>query len=267
MKQPINPTPGIPKGQTSMKTTHFIKLFTTSLLLCVWSMAAHAGGYTNNFTDPVDFIASGVTGTMWDGVYLKSGDVVAPVTTGAAIGQADTLTFPGFLTVAQTNGQWAGNNNDGFLLYKVVNGDFDASVEVAPIYPNVGFNLAGLLVRGLSDQSGQGFNPTGTNSTENWMYLSRFNEFSIGSHIRDATNGADIQINAGGGVTTNTNGVIVPVGLTSTNQNTDTNTDRFFRITRAGNNFSFYDKTNAADAWTLEDVISRGDLAGAPMEV
>ena len=132
-----------------MKTTHFIKLFTTSLLLCVWSMAAHAGGYTNNFTDPVDFVASGVTGTMWDGVYLKSGDVVAPVTTGAAIGQADTLTFPGFLTVAQTNGQWAGNGNSGFLLYKVVNGDFDASVEVAPIYPNVGFNLAGLLVQPL----------------------------------------------------------------------------------------------------------------------
>jgi hypothetical protein len=246
-----------------MKTTHFIKLFTTSLLLCVWSMAAYAGGYTNNFTDPIDFVASGVTGTIWDGVYLKSGDVVTPTTTGASIKQADTLTFPGFLTVAQTNGMWAGNNNDGFLLYKVVRGDFDASVEVAPIYNNVGFNFAGLLVRAVSDQSGQGFNPTGTNSVEAWMYLSRFNEFSIGDQVRNATNGADVQITVGGGVTTNG----APVGLTSTNQNTDTNTARFMRITRAGNLFSFYDKTNSGDAWTLEDTITRGDLAGAAMEV
>ncbi len=248
-----------------MKTIQPLKLLITTLLLFVWSVTAHGGGYTNNFANSVNFVTSGVTGTMWDGVYLRSGDIPNPTTvTGAQIVQADDgLTFPGFLTVAQIDGQWAGNANDGFLLYKIVSGDFDASVEVAPIFNNVADNFAGILVRAISDQSGQGFNPTGTNSTENWMYCSRFCEFSIGDQVRNATNGNDLQVTIGGGL--NTNGG--PLGLTSTNFNTDTNTPRFLRINRTGNLFSFYDKTNSTDPWTLEYTLNRGDLAGFPMEV
>ena len=247
-----------------MKTIQPLKLFITTLLLFVWSVTAHGGGYTNNFGNSLNFVTGGITGSMWDGVYLRSGDIPTPSTTGSQIITADDgISFPGFLTVAQVDGQWAGNANDGFLLYKIVSGDFDASVEVAPIFNNVADNFAGLLVRAISDQSGQGFNPTGTNSTENWMYCSRFCEFNIGDQVRNATNGADLQITIGGGL--NTNGG--PLGLTSTNFNTDTNTPRFLRINRTGNLFSFYDKTNAVDPWTLEYTLNRADLAGFPMEV
>jgi hypothetical protein len=39
------------------------------------------------------------------------------------------------------------------------------------------------------------------------------------------------------------------------------------RITRTGDTFSFYDKTNQTDTWTLETTLSRGDLHGIPVQV
>ena len=78
-----------------------------------------------------DFVASGVLGTMWNGVYLKDGDVPGGVGGGL---QANETTFPGFLTLQSSGGGWAGNQDDGFYLYKMVAGDFDVSVQNVPPY-------------------------------------------------------------------------------------------------------------------------------------
>src|SRR5262249_28387723 len=66
-------------------------------------------------------------------------------------------------------------------------------------------------------------------------------------------NGLDIQITVDGGG--------------STNYNTATNETRFLRITRVGNTFSVYDRTNSSDAWSLQQTVTRGDLTGIPMQV
>jgi hypothetical protein len=216
---------------------------------CVWLAASalatqiYAGGLTNNFNTSVDFIASGVIGTMWDGVYLDSGDVPGSTGGGNTL-QANETTFPGFLTVQSTGGGWAGGQNDGFFLYKLVSGDFDVSVQNVPPYDAQAFTFGGLLVRAGAFQTGAPL-PSG----ENWLWLSRFQEFGLGDGVRFATNSADNEFLFTGG------------------NDSDTNSTRYYRISRAGDVFSFYNKTNAGDGWNLLTTLTRPDLTGLPMQV
>ncbi|MDE3068198.1 MAG: hypothetical protein KGJ60_11685 [Verrucomicrobiota bacterium] len=229
-------------------------------MLCgslAWS--AQAGSLTNNFDSGADFLANGVAGTMWDGVYLGYGDVPGGIAGGDGNGmtlQANETAFAGFLTVQSTRTSWAGTDDDGFFLWKVVAGDFDVSVRNAQPFANPGYHFAGLLARAYTTNGpawGAPFGAGGTNA-ENWLNITRFNEFSIGDQVRYATNADDIQISA-------------PFNSGSTNYNTETNDDRYFRITRVGDTFSFYDKTNQSDAWVLETNITQPDLDGLPMKV
>ena len=82
------------------------------------------------------------------------------------------------------------------------------------------------------------------------MYDARFQEFSISAHGRYATNGADFD------------GYFNTPGVDS-----DTNTTRYVRITRVGDLFSFYEKTNQSDAWSFIKSLARPDLAGVSMQV
>jgi hypothetical protein len=219
---------------------------------------AYAGSITNNFTSGADFVANGVVGTMWDGVYLGFGDVPGGNNGGDGNGSALIANeqISGYLTVQSTDSSWAGAGDDGFYLWKIVAGDFDVSVENVPPYDNSPYHFGGLLVRAYTTNGpdwGRPFGANGTNS-ENWLNITRFNEFSIGDQVRYATNANDIQISA-------------PYNSGTTNYDSETNDTRFFRITRAGDTFSFYDKTNQSDAWVLETNISRPDLHGIPMQV
>ena len=161
------------------------------------------------------------------------------------------LEVPNFLTVQSTAGTWVGNGDDGFFLYKVVSGDFDAAVQVAGPFATPGFHLPGVLARAWNpNNSGTPYSATVTNVVENWMYIARFQEFAISEHVRYATNGGDVD-----------------GYLNSPGDNNDTNTTRFVRLTRAGNIFSFYEKTNQSDAWSLMGTLARPDLAGVSMQV
>lgn len=232
----------------------FLALFCAGL---AWT--AQAGSITNNFTSTDDYVANGVVGTMWDGVYLGFGDLPGGNNGGDGNGStpiANATSFPGFLTVESTGTSWAGAGDDGFYLWKIVYGDFDVAVKNANPYENPGYHFAGLLVRAYTTNGpawGAPFGANGTNA-ENWLNITRFNEFSIGDQVRYASNANDIQISA-------------PFNSGSTNYNTETNDDRYFRITRVGDTFSFYDKTNQSDAWVLETNIVRPDLDGLPMQV
>jgi len=245
--------------RTSIPTTmKQIKLRWAFALLVASGLAwqVRADSIINNFTTSYDYIANGIIGdTNWDGVYLRFGDI--PGGNNGGDGNGNTVVAnanvvnPGFLTVQSTGGTWVGNGDDGFFLYKVVSGDFDAFVQVANPFQNPGFHLPGILVRAWqTNNSGAPFSANTTNAVENWMYNARFQEFNISEHVRYATNGADVD------------------GYrNSAGNNADLSTPRYVRITRVGDLFSFYEKTNQTDPWGLMGTLARPDLAGVTMQV
>ncbi len=215
-----------------------------ALAAAALALQTHAGSIINNFNTSADFLANGVAGTMWDGVYLKYGDVAGGVGGNGNTLIANETLFPGYLTVQSTGGGWAGTQNDGFFLYKLVSGDFDVSVENLPPYQSEPYTFGGLLVRAGNFQNGAALA-----GGENWVGLARFQEFGLGEGVRFATNGADSEF------------------LYTAGDDSDTNSTRYMRITRAGDVFSFYNKTNAGDAWILITTLTRPDFSGLPMQV
>jgi Bacterial Ig-like domain (group 2) len=206
-----------------------------SLLLLLPVFSSGGASFTNRFNSGFDFVAHGVIGnTNWDGVYLGSGDVLNGNDGGDGSGdtiQANETNAPGFLTLQTVGGTWVGAGDDGFFAYKLVAGDFDVSVEVAPPWTAQPYALGGLLVRAWNtNNSGAPASFTGSPS-ENWLALWRFQLFNI-NLIREATNGFDAEANF-------------------PESDSDTNASRYFRITRTGDVFAFYWKTKASDAWTL----------------
>ena len=223
--------------------------------------AARAGSIINNFDVTHDFVASGVAGvTNWDGVYLGYGDIPGGDPGGSGNGMtlaADANgSFAGFLTVQTSGSDWSDGADDGFFVWKLVSGDFDVSVESAPIWNNVGFNFAGLMARAYNPNNlGSPYSATSTNAAENWVALFRFQEFGL-NEVREANDGANTEL-------------IFP------DDNSDTNSARFFRMVRAAEtNFTFYWKTNASDGWSqitnnlpVGGILTRADLAGVALQV
>lgn len=220
------------------------------LISSMLALHVRADSITNNFNTSADFLANGVVGTMWDGVYLGAGDIFGGDNAGdvGVTLQANETAFPGFLAVQDSKTDWAGTGDDGFFLFKVVAGDFDASVGNAPPFANPGFHFGGLMARAYTASGQHRGSPY--NGAENWQNVMRFQEFSIDVDIRYATNGVD------------RDGYVNVPGV-----DTDTTTSRYFRITRVGDVFSFYTKTNQSDAWALHGSLSRPDLTGVPMQV
>jgi len=205
-----------------------------------------AGGFTNTFNSGADYVADGILGTsaLWDGIYLNDGDVTGGTGSGGgATLQASENIFPGYLTVQSTLGGWEGATDDGFFIYKLVAGDFDVSVQNAAPFDAQNYTFSGLLVRAAEFQDGS---PLG--GSEDFLGLVRFQEFGLGEGVKTATNGVDNVVWLGG-------------------DNSDTNSNRYLRITRVGDVFSFYNKTNEVDAWNLITTQTRDDLTGLPMQV
>jgi len=210
-------------------------LVIVSLWPLLSALIASAAGFTNQFNSGFDFVAHGIIGnTNWDGVYLGFGDVLNGNDGGDGLGrtiQADETNSPGFLTLQTVGTTWVGAGDDGIFAYKLVAGDFDVSVEVAPPWTAQPYALGGLLVRAWNtNNSGAPASFTGSPS-ENWLALWRFQLFNV-DLIREATNGFDAE-------------------TAFPDSDSDTNTSRYFRITRTGDVFAFYWKTNGPDAWTL----------------
>src|SRR5437867_8859714 len=134
-----------------MKQTTAPRVAPALLLLCL-ALSVQAGSIIYNFDVGRDYKANGVIGSLWDGVYFGNGDVPNG-NNGGSIGgtiHADETTFGGYLSIQSTNTGWAGTEDDGFLLYKLVAGDFDASVQIGGNYDNRAFNQSGLLVRAFT---------------------------------------------------------------------------------------------------------------------
>src|SRR6266576_666225 len=197
------------------------------LFVFAFATAVRADDLINSFDTPFDYAANGIIGdTNWDGVYLRFGDVpggnvgsagagVTPIA-GTAVGL-----FSGFLSLQNVGGNWTAAEDDGFFIYKLVQGDFDVSVESVPGsfaggtgFDNRGFNFTGLMLRAYhTNNSGAPYSTTLTNDAENSLRLWRFNEFGIDGQIRISTNGANVELNFPG-------------------SNDETNSSRYYRIVR-----------------------------------
>src|SRR5262245_10966519 len=235
-----------------------------TLFLSVFAIAtmARADGLTNNFDVGHNYVLDGIVGeTNWDGIYLLAGDIPGGNNGGSGAGTTiladSSLSFGNFFSVRTTRGDWAGAGDDGFFIWKLVNGDFDVSVQSAPTWQITVNHFAGLLARAWNtNNTGAPYSTTQTNNAENWVMLWRAQEFNI-SQVRIATNATEFQRN-------------FPDSIVNTNQT------RYYRIVRQQEtNFMFFWKTNLSDAWIQlsnninysNGVYVRPDLAGVKMQV
>jgi hypothetical protein len=201
--------------------------------------------YADNFTTSANYLTAGVAETMWDGVYLGSGSIAnATGTDGVAPGTVSVananITAAGRLSVTSLNTDWENAADDGFLLFKVITGDFDMSVQVVPPFNSNAYNFAGLMVRAFGAEGSPD-----PNNAENSFLWARFNEFGIANMLKNNVNGAK----------------------TDTGEGIYPNSNYWLRITRTGNNFTLFEKASAAAAWTNVASLSRADFAGLPLEV
>ena len=202
-----------------------------------------------------NYLTNGIVGTIWDGVYLGAGEFANELTFGPGFtSQCDAnITAPSTLTVQSSGTAWENATDDGFYLFKVVAGDFSATVHVVSPFNNSQYNTAGLQARAF----GAGGNPS-PNGLENYVSWTRFDEtFGPNSkwanYLRSETNGVVNQINPGD----------YP------------NADYWLRMDRVGNVFHFFQKSSFADAWVLKSFpalgngpdLVRNDLAGLPLQV
>ncbi len=230
---------------------HALKFVSLLLVLCGGNVQG-AATYTDGFNASINYLTNGIAGTIWDGVYFGAGEFNNSGLGGG--GPGDTLqcdaniTASGKLSLQTTGTAWEGADDDGFFLFKLVSGDFSASVHVVSPFDSSGYNTAGLQVRAFA----AGGDPIG--GLENFISWTRFDEFGFANYLRNEVNGGVDQINPGN----------YP------------NSDYWLRMDRVrGTNFYFYEKSTLAGSWQLisfpapvnGSILRRPDLAGQPLQV
>ncbi len=209
----------------------------------------------NNFSGSANYSAGGIINDKnWDGVYLNSGDIFLG-TGGGTTTRANETDNAGYLTTQGSTGNWAGATDSSFFLYKVVQGDFDVSVDMAAPFQNPNYHLPGLLARLYNpNNSGSPYSSITNVAWENWIYISRWEEFGADVHGRFVTNNVDHDGYCSGQPSDSSDIATV---------------DRYLRITRVGDTFTLYEKTNQADAWFMitNSVRTFPEWHGLPMQV
>jgi hypothetical protein len=219
-------------------------------------LALKADTLINNFTSSANYVAGGIINeTNWDGVYLNSGDIFRGTGAGTTTIADANISNQGYLTTRGSTGNWAGATDSSFFLYKVVQGDFDVSVDVGAPFVNSNYHLPGVMARIYNpNNSGSPYSITTTNASENWIYISRWEEFGGDIHGRFVTNNVDRDGYCSGQPSDSSDIATV---------------DRYLRITRVGDTFTLYEKTNQADAWFVitNSIRTFPEWHGLPMMV
>lgn len=130
------------------------KMFTCFMtFLALSSLCLNAQTYSDDFTDAHDY-TTGVAGTIWDGVKVNDG--ILTVAETAELTALNTVLSPGELTFSTIYSYFAGNNDNGVMLYKNVpaDTDFDLTVKITGgTFPSfgqgdtVGYLMVGPIVR------------------------------------------------------------------------------------------------------------------------
>jgi regulation of enolase protein 1 (concanavalin A-like superfamily) len=218
------------------------------LISAGFTLQMHGVAVTDNFNTSHDYLSSGVAGTIWDGMYtgagsFPGGNVGSDGPGSTSIANAN-ITGAGVLTVQSTQTGWDAAEDDGFFLYKNVNGDFQAEVHIVAPFNNSPYNQGGLMARA----AGPGGAPLA--GGESWIWLAHFSEFGVGNFVHSSFNGTTTPYAQPGGPSTDTN--------------------YWLRIDRLGNAFSFYQKAQAADSWQSVPgvpAVNRPDLNGLTLQV
>ena len=206
------------------------------VLVLAASAAVQAQMFTDDFEMPHDYVADGVEGTGWDGFLgLNPGETVDAL--NASMDRTGQLYLES--TGAFYHEPW---DPLGPFLYKIVQGDFVATVKVtdyagtaaAPVY----HNNCGLLARANPDDAGPG---------EDWVAIDYFPIWSCGNYVRSAND---------------------DVRSEDCHNGTQFDLDPYLQLERKGNTFHF--RTSAdGSSWTEMrcSPMVRDDLAGLPLQV
>lgn len=198
--------------------------------------------FTDNFTDPINYVTNGVATTIWDGIYLGEGEFNNSAVPFNFTTTPIASSGGGVLAVQSLGTCWENAGDTGFFLFKTVPGDFSAVVQIVTPFDHAHYNTAGLQVRA----AGPNGNPY--KGSENYVSFTRFDEFGYANYVRNEINGTVFQINPYGGPTTNSN--------------------YWLRIDRSsGTNFSFFETDQLGHPWINVFNLSRPDLSGLNLQV
>jgi hypothetical protein len=166
-----------------MKPLKIIRPFFGIVLLLLLAATSPAQvTFTDNFSTSANYLTGGVAGTIWDGIYLGAGEFKNTglgTSAGSTVVANADISAVNTLTLQTTETDWEGVNDDGFFLFKVVPGDFSASVQIITPYNKTAYNTAGLQVRAFSP----GGNPF--NGSENFVSWTRFDEYGFANYLRN----------------------------------------------------------------------------------
>ena len=217
-----------------MGTRSFCLLVLASSLML--SGGAQAAVFSEDFETPHDFVADGLEGTSWDG-FLGLGVNETVDALNASMDREGQLYIAS--TGAFYHEPW---DPIGPFLYKVVEGDFVATVKVTDYAGTedawVYYNNCGLLARAYPAEAGVG---------EDWVAIDYFPLYSCGNFVRSADE--DVRTENGH----NGRGF----GL-----------DPYMQIERVGNTFHFRSSVDGV-TWTELGVspLTRDDFDGLPLQV
>lgn len=174
---------------------------------------------TDDFTSSWDYLDKGIAGTTWNGLLLGAADIPAGgVTDGGKTLIADAnISKAGRLTVRSTLGGFDTAKDDGFFLYRLLEGDFSISIQLTGL-ENPAYHMPGIMVRLPFEMAG----------VENSLAIVAFNEFGIGDFVRVIDGGFKSEV-------AQQWGAVRP----------------FMKIARVGDSFLCYVKDHALDPWSL----------------
>ena len=206
------------------------------ILLLAVSTKVQAVMFSDEFEAPHDYITNGVEGTGWDGFLgLSPGETVDAL--NASIDRAGQLYMES--TGAFYHEPW---DPLGPFLYKIIEGDFIATVKVSDYAGTPGaevyHNNCGLLARANPDDAGPG---------EDWVAIDYFPIWSCGNFVRTADNGVRTENGHNGA---------------------QWDLDPYLQLERKGNTFHFRTSADGV-TWIEMDAspIIRDDLDGLPLQV
>jgi hypothetical protein len=208
------------------------------------NVSVHAPVFTDNFGTTHDYVANGLMGSTWDGLFLNFGDVPGAHkgNDNAAGATSQFIANTNVLTIEAAGSSWWIDGDDGPFLFKIVTGDFQASVHVGPM-STINNCDAGIMARLFNSANAGGGGASGTETHIKW------------AKIQNGTPAVRRTIDSGGTTVAN--------GLNAT--------DRWLLMVRVNStNFLFFEKANPTDPWSAVPAatMTLPEAANnAPMEV
>jgi hypothetical protein len=203
------------------------------LVQTAWRLSNVTGVYNDTFDNTHDYKTDGVAGTMWDGIVNGTG-----AASTFATSNGPTATGDGDLQLDIAAGAAVGFDSDRAnapFMFKTVAADeaFDVQIVIDST-THASYSVLGLMVRDAAD----GLTGGAANADEDYISLNYDNFGAPKINIRSSDDGS------------------------VTNPLTNQPFERYLRIVREYDQFSFYSRALDTDNWDLLYTLTRSDLTG-----